>query len=511
MEKYFNIASSIIKNSCYLGKKTLFASCGVDAYKTFETLLFLISNFGDKNGFFLGNKQIDKKILGSIEFREFSQTHTVYLLKILGLLLLPILILFKKKLQQKISKEAIEDIVKSSLMRSNHIGSTEELNKDYILKLKVSIYKILVVFNFHFWIIFLKKSKIERVILVDRGYTPWGELFEAAIALNIDLLTWNLGHTKSSILLKRYTNKNKKDHCVALSQKSFESIISTDLNWDHLYKKTKNKIETSYSKGEWWSEVGTSNQHEFFKKGIYNFKNKVKFKNYNLSIMVAAHILHDATFFWGSNIFSDYKDWLIQTITAAINAPKDIIWIIKLHPANTVKNFRDGIKNISLEEEAIIEKFNKLPENIVIIKPDEPVSALDIIKLVDVVITVRGTVGLEGMLYGKAVITAGSGSYDKKGGSIDFDKKSSYLSFIKNPNMILLNYKPKLSLMKKIAISNLYIRPYTLYSMTVEHDKSNYSLPVVNLSYDNSKIQTDISAISRFLDSDATELLKDNF
>ena len=73
----------------------------------------------------------------------------------------------------------------------------------------------------------------------------------------------------------------------------------------------------------------------------------------------------DATFFWGDDIFADYQDWLIQSVNF-IKKQKDVNWIIKCHPANVVKNFRDK-SNTFMEEEILKKEFPNLPDHIKII------------------------------------------------------------------------------------------------------------------------------------------------
>ena len=47
--------------------------------------------------------------------------------------------------------------------------------------------------------------------------------------------------------------------------------------------------------------------------------------------------------------------------------------------------------------------------------PDSSVSTFSLIRLMDYCLTVRGTVGLRSTIFGKLVLTAGAGRYDKFG------------------------------------------------------------------------------------------------
>ena len=48
-------------------------------------------------------------------------------------------------------------------------------------------------------------------------------------------------------------------------------------------------------------------------------------------------------FFFGKDIFLDYEEWFKETLKIMIKN-KEINWIIKAHPANSVKDYRDKKK-----------------------------------------------------------------------------------------------------------------------------------------------------------------------
>ena len=110
---------------------------------------------------------------------------------------------------------------------------------------------------------------------------------------------------------------------------------------------------------------------------------------------------------------------------------KRLNWVIKAHPANSVKDYRDKKKNKS-ELDAINEVVNKLPEHIKFIDCDDSTSTISYFDFIDYCLTVRGTVGIEAACWGIPVITAGSGRYDNIGFTIDHKSKKSYQRTLKN-------------------------------------------------------------------------------
>ena len=49
------------------------------------------------------------------------------------------------------------------------------------------------------------------------------------------------------------------------------------------------------------------------------------------------------TFFYGTDLFGSYEEWFVETMKIACANPH-VNWIVKIHPANIVKNVRDGVR-----------------------------------------------------------------------------------------------------------------------------------------------------------------------
>ena len=106
----------------------------------------------------------------------------------------------------------------------------------------------------------------------------------------------------------------------------------------------------------------------------------------------APHCFSDANHKAGKLIFDDYYDQFQTTIK---HAEKDIdsLWIIKIHPTS-----------YKYKEENLIHELikNKKVQNIVIC-PNK-FSTFSLIKFSDLIITGRGTIGLETACFGKKTI-----------------------------------------------------------------------------------------------------------
>ena len=148
--------------------------------------------------------------------------------------------------------------------------------------------------------------------------------------------------------------------------------------------------------------------------------------------IIFSHILWDATFFWGVDIFKNYEEWLVETIKSAV-LNENVNWLIKIHPSNLVKADKNIIQNKKFAElQAIKNSIGELPNHIKVIFPDTQISTYNLLSKVDYCVTVRGTPGLECAAFGVPVITAGTGRYDGRGFTLDSSNISEYKEKIKS-------------------------------------------------------------------------------
>lgn len=270
----------------------------------------------------------------------------------------------------------------------------------------------------------MDELKPDALVLVDRGYSPSGELFDTCIENGIPVFTWNAAHRNDSLMLKRYTRANRDVHPSSLSEDTWarvKVIPWTDQNSERVLK----ELERCYTSGEWYGEVGTQ-----FNKKVLDKEALVRQLGLDPSRKTAVifpHIFWDATFFWGTDLFENYEEWFVETVKAACRNT-EVNWVIKVHPANIVKNHRDGVNTEHSELAAIRHAIGGLPPHVRLLEADTEISTLSLFKVIDVCVTVRGTTGIEAACFGIPVLTAGTGRYDRLGFTLDSNSREQYLA-----------------------------------------------------------------------------------
>ena len=303
----------------------------------------------------------------------------------------------------------------------------------------------------------LEQWRPSTVVVVDRGYSPEGPLFEACLQRGIAPISFNAAHRDNTLMLKRYGGSNATVHPSSLSDKSWAHIRSMPwgaAEWGHL----SGELEQCYTSGQWYGEVGT----QFNTRPIDRTQllARLSLDPAKRTVLLFPHIFWDATFFWGEDVFRDYEDWFRETVRTAWSTDS-VNWIVKVHPANLVKNQRDGVTEMSSEEQVLAE-FGTVPRHVKVLPADTDISTLSLFRIGDICLTVRGTVGIEAAAFGLLVITAGTGRYDGLGFTLDPRTQPDYHATLARLATLPMPTDEQVELARRFAYGVFLDRPLEL-------------------------------------------------
>jgi len=172
-------------------------------------------------------------------------------------------------------------------------------------------------------------------------------------------------------------------------------------------------------------------------------------KNFKRTVFYAPHCFSDANHKAGRLIFEDYYDQFQNTVKFA-ERDKNSLWIIKIHPTS-----------YKYKEENLINELikNKKVRNIVICPSQY--STFSLIKFSDLVITGRGTVGLETACFGKKPLLAGETFYSKFGITYNPLNQKDYFQKISKYNLQTKLSKKQIQIAKKLFYLVVFKNSYT--------------------------------------------------
>ena len=313
----------------------------------------------------------------------------------------------------------------------------------------------------------VKTVRPQLVLSVDLGYSPRGELFDVCLAAGLETITWNAAHKNNQLMLKRYSRANRDVHPASLSVRTWHDLQAQP--WTHAEReRLRRELVGSYLSGEWYGEVGT--QFHTTLQEAAEIRRALDLDDRKKTAVIFSHISWDGTFFYGTDLFGSYEEWFVETMKVACANPH-LNWIVKIHPANIVKNVRDGVGSEPSELTAIRSLGETLPAHVRVVQPDSHMSTLSLYSVIDYCVTVRGTVGIEAACFGIPVLTAGTGRYDRLGFTIDSDSRAEYLNRLAHIQEIPSQSAAQRVLAERFAHGVFVLRPFSLHTVTLEYQR----------------------------------------
>lgn len=346
----------------------------------------------------------------------------------------------------------------------------------------------------------------QLVLSVDPGYSPRGELFDLCLAADIETITWNAAHKNNAVILKRYNRANRDVHPASLSARTWEEMKTR--SWTESDReRLRRELVGSYLSGEWYGEVGT--QVHTALQEAEEIRRALDLDDRKKTAVIFSHIFWDGTFFYGTDLFESYEEWFVETVKAACANPH-VNWIIKVHPANIVKNIRDGVESEPSELTAIRSLGGALPPHVQVIQPDSRMSTLSLYSVMDYCITVRGTVGIEAASFGIPVLTAGTGRYDRRGFTIDSDSRAQYLDRLAHIQDMAPLSAAQRDLAERFAYGIFVLRPFSLRTVTLEYQRDAKASLRTRVSLpkgEDVRAAADLRAVAEWIQSGAEDFV----
>lgn len=143
-------------------------------------------------------------------------------------------------------------------------------------------------------------------------------------------------------------------------------------------------------------------------------------------IGMLTNVVWDAAVHYPANAFPDMVEWALETVRYFMHRP-DLQLIIRAHPAE-VKH--ESIRSRQLIVDEINRAFQRLPANIFIIPPDNPINTYAVMSKCDSVIIYATKTGLELACTGIPVVVAGDSWARNKGFTLDASSSEEYYKIL---------------------------------------------------------------------------------
>lgn len=305
----------------------------------------------------------------------------------------------------------------------------------------------------------------DAVLFVEKGYTSYAEIFDVAVEKGLNCIQYVHAQKSDLFLFKRYSKRNKWEHPFALSTATWEHVKALPRD-DAAEQKIVNDLIEGYKKGGWFNRKHLLEGKSV--KGTDAVRTQLGLKPGRKVAVIFSHVLWDATFFYGKNLFKDYEEWLVETVRAACKNT-NVEWIVKVHPDYTWKMKEQHDTRPPRDVAALQERIGTLPPHIHLVMPDIDISTLSFFEIADYCITVRGTAGIESACMGIPVLTAGTGRYSNLGFTHDFETPEEYVQAIETIDAVPPMTENEKSLARRYAATVFNIRPIQITAFELLH------------------------------------------
>jgi hypothetical protein len=265
---------------------------------------------------------------------------------------------------------------------------------------------------------------LPRTLLVDEAnYSVNGPLVDVALARGVDVIqtvpTWR----DNALVSKRLTLATRRVDAHSVSDETLARVEHGA--WGSRQEAELDADFAARYSGTW--ALGRQYQPGTVSRTGEQIRAELALDARKPTCVVFAHVLWDATLFFGEDLFENYAHWLVTTVAAA-TANRNVNWIVKAHPSNVYTTKRGFSTPQSSELTLLRRNFTSLPDHVRILPAETTISTLSLYEFADAGVTVRGTPGMEIACFGKAAITAGTGAYSNRGFTYDSGTREEYLS-----------------------------------------------------------------------------------
>ena len=275
----------------------------------------------------------------------------------------------------------------------------------------------------------LLTSTAPAVVLVEEAqYSTNGPLVDVAVARRIDVIQTQSTWRDDAFISKRLTAETRR-----VNPKSVAAATLTRLEAEEPWSPALDReLDADFSQrygGAW--VLGAQFQPDTEPRSGAQIVDELGLDPRRPTAVVFAHVLWDASLFYGVDLYDNYTDWLVQTVGAAC-ANDRVNWIVKAHPSNVFRTAHGDVSGESAEVTLVLRRYPSLPAHVQLLLPDTKISTLSLYEFADYGLTVRGTPGLEMACFGKPVLTAGTGTYAGLGFTYDSSSRSEHLERVAN-------------------------------------------------------------------------------
>ena len=320
------------------------------------------------------------------------------------------LIPFTKVEKANIPSELIEETWKLSIRDLQYTFMVEEVDLDHeMFALRQKRNKAATASLYHWF----EENKPDVVIVPNGMVFEYGAALNTAKHLGIPVVSYEYGEQAEKLWLD-------KDRSVML-QDSTE--VWTSVKGIEFTTEQKEEIEELYA-----NRVNANLWQNFERKwqgvpkqGDQAIKDQLGLDDRPIALL-ASNVIGDSLTLQRATFTGTMTEWLRRTIKYFIDR-SDVQFVLRTHPGELVAKGPSVVDLVEAE-------FPELPENVHLVRPNDPVNTYDLISIAEIGLAYTTTVGMEIAMHGVPVIVVGNTHYREKGFTHDPNSWEEYFQVL---------------------------------------------------------------------------------
>jgi hypothetical protein len=276
------------------------------------------------------------------------------------------------------------------------------------------------------------RAGIEMIGMLDRFIGDWGPdvlvlhapvyLIQAtALAVSkargLRSVSWEVGYRSSSVMAS-----HKGDY---VREMRFDASAS----WDRPLSEREARALDIYLDGRQRGAMDALTHHPSPIEGREPVLAATGLKAGEKLVSLFTNVVWDAQVYAPKTLFRGPVEWMIETLRHVVGTP-GVRYVVRVHPAEVKIPF---VLTQERMDDQIHAAFPELPENLVVIPPEDDLSSYSLAAASDLTVMYSSTIGLETMAMGIPTVVAGYPFYAGKGFGIEPQDKDSYYRIVMHP------------------------------------------------------------------------------
>lgn len=276
----------------------------------------------------------------------------------------------------------IGDLIYDSIVRSNSDVYTLQ---HYPWKKKAQVIER-AIRKKHLFDLFFESTHVDYLVLSHKVYTRFGVPVRVATDKGVNFISKTRAHLNH---VKTIEDHRRNDY--VLSTAEMDSIIE-HVGEERLFAYASNRFEGNVE--------GADVEFAFTNKEDYDadtLRAELGETDKPLAV-IAPHAFSDAPHCDREMAYADYYLWFVRLLELTQKVD-NVQWVVKPHPSSSL-----------YQEEGVVESLVQEHEHVELVPED--VRTDSVLQAADAILTVRGTIGMEALLFDCQVILAGNAIYE---------------------------------------------------------------------------------------------------